>query len=90
VSLATWIACELAAIIYAFEYLRLDTLYCETLETNMAVLRLSDHIGFETTANHKTPFIEKRFTRECYQKKLMFARISTLEIDADPREQASS
>jgi hypothetical protein len=38
VSLTAWIACELAAIVYAFEYLCLDALYCETLETNTAVL----------------------------------------------------
>jgi hypothetical protein len=97
-SLTAWITCELAAISYAFEYLRLETLYSETIQTNTAVLWLHDGIGFETTGkklqlNEGPPFIEKLFTRACYQKRRtesVFARLNALAIEPHPQESSAS
>jgi len=88
-SLSTWLTVEVAAVAYAFDRLRLETLYCETLETNAAVLLLHDRIGFQDTGNVVGGFIEKCFTRSGYESARegpLFAQLGGVAIEADPRD----
>ena len=57
--LAMWVTVEVAAVAYAFEHLRLDELFCETLETNSAVLLLHDRTGFADSGQGQAGFIRK-------------------------------
>ena len=88
-SLATWLTVEVAAIAYAFDRLRLETLYCETLETNAAVLLLHGRIGFQDTGSVVGGFIEKSFTRSGYENVRegpLFAQLREVAMGADPRD----
>ena len=94
-SLAAWVACQIAALAYAFDVLRLDTLYCETLQTHTPVLRLSGRVGFETVgraylARDKPPFVVQRLTRAAFQNVKQHCPLLTglgdVEIQPDPRD----
>jgi hypothetical protein len=95
-ALTAWITCQIAAIFYAFEFLRLDTLDCDALPTNTAVLRSVDKAGFKTIgekslAAGKPPFIEKRLTRASYEEQpgcSLFARRDEITILPDTRDLA--
>lgn len=97
-ALTAWIACEVAAIFYAFEILRLDALDCDALPSNTAVLRSCDKAGFETIgekslAAGKPPFIEKRLTRAGYENQprcSLFARLNEIAILPDTRDEAAT
>src|ERR1019366_10522308 len=86
---SAWITTEVAAIAYAFDYLRLESLYCETLESNSAVLLLHERIGFEDAGQTSGGFMVKRFTRSGYELRRqgpLFAQLSDVSMEADPRD----
>jgi UDP-4-amino-4,6-dideoxy-N-acetyl-beta-L-altrosamine N-acetyltransferase len=88
-ALAMWMTAEVAAIAYAFDYLRLETLYCETLESNWGVLLLHDRIGFKDTGQILAGFVQKSFSRSGYKlcpEDPLFAQLSEVAIEADPRD----
>ena len=88
-SLSAWITTEVAAIAYAFDYLRLESLYCETLESNSAVLLLHERIGFEDAGQTSGGFMVKRFTRSGYELRRqgpLFAQLSDVSMESDPRD----
>jgi RimJ/RimL family protein N-acetyltransferase len=95
-SLRAWIACEAAAIEYAFDVLGVDALYCDLLDSHTAVLRLHDRAGFASigwnvNSMDNTRFIEKRLTRSAYQQKRrdpLLARVKAVAIELDPRDRA--
>jgi hypothetical protein len=97
-ALTAWITCQVAAIFYAFEFLRLDALDCDTLPTNTAVLRLLDKAGFETVgeeslAGGKPPFLAKSLTRASYEEQpgcSPFARLDEITILPDTRDLAAA
>jgi len=97
-ALTAWITCEVAAIFYAFEFLRLEALDCHTLATNTAVLRSLDKAGFETIgekflAGGKPPFIERRLTRASFEEQprcSLFARLDEITILPDTRDLAAT
>ncbi|WP_287886181.1 HAD-IIIC family phosphatase [Paracoccus sp. (in: a-proteobacteria)] len=53
--LASWLAMEQAALVYAFDVLKLDRLLCETRHDNAGVLSLHDRVGFRTLAPDDFP-----------------------------------
>ena len=87
--LAMWVTVEVAAVAYAFEHLRLDELFCETLETNSAVLLLHDRTGFADSGQGQAGFIRKCFTRAGYELRRngpIFAQLGDVVFEGDPRD----
>ena len=85
---SAWIACQVAAIRYGFDYLGLDELYCSTIVTNAAVLRLSDRTGFQTIMPTKPGFIDKKLHRNS-RPDSPYPRLR-LAIEPDPRDLRST
>ena len=88
-AMAAWVTVEVVAIAYAFDHLRLQSLYCETLETNSAVLLLHERIGFEDTGQILAGFVSKVFTRESYELRRagpLFGQLGDVAIETDLRD----
>jgi FkbH-like protein len=85
--LAMWVTVEVAAVAYAFDHLWLEELFCETRETNSAVLLLHDRTGFVDSGQGKRGFIRKCFTRDRYEilrNGPTFAQLSDVVFEDDP------
>ena len=84
-----WATAEVAAVSYAFDCMRLETLHCEVLQTNRSVLLLHERVGFENAGPSQGAFVQKRLDRVGYQRhreNALFARLSQVSIDVDPRD----
>ncbi len=87
--LAIWIAVELAAIQYAFDHLHLKDLFCETRETNKAVLLLHGRTGFVDAGPGQPGFIRKRLTPDRYnslRQTTNSAPLVDVSFEPDPRD----
>jgi UDP-4-amino-4,6-dideoxy-N-acetyl-beta-L-altrosamine N-acetyltransferase len=70
---AAWIACECYGLAYAFHHLRLQTLHCEVLQSNEAVLRLHARAGFQfhglrPSGDERRDFVQLMLARDDWRK----------------------
>jgi hypothetical protein len=71
-SLAAWIASDFMGMRYGFEVLRVETLFCDILQTHTAALRLRECTGAIRLATRPLMtngplFVEMKFTRAQYE-----------------------